>query len=174
MSDESSEQPVESQDNDALSTPSLDDVVPDDASELIEHDINALVAERDQFKDIALRLQADFENYKKRVNTQLSDETNRATGRLVEAMLPVLDACEAAYTHGVEGVEPIWSALIATLEKQGLVALDLLDKPFDPANAEAVVLEEGDGGESVVVEVLRTGYEWKGRVLRAAMVKVKG
>jgi molecular chaperone GrpE len=157
-----------------LSTPSLDDVVPDDASELIEHDINALVAERDQFKDIALRLQADFENYKKRVNTQLSDETNRATGRLVEAMLPVLDACEAAYTHGVEGVEPIWSALIATLEKQGLVALDLLDKPFDPANAEAVVHEEGDGGESVVVEVLRTGYEWKGRVLRAAMVKVKG
>jgi len=86
MSDESSEQPVESQDNDALSTPSLDDVVPDDASELIEHDINALVAERDQFKDIALRLQADFENYKKRVNTQLSDETNRATGRLVEAI----------------------------------------------------------------------------------------
>jgi molecular chaperone GrpE len=157
-----------------LSTPSLDDVVPDDASELIEHDINALVAERDQFKDIALRLQADFENYKKRVNTQLSDETNRATGRLVEAMLPVLDACEAAYTHGVEGVEPIWSALIATLGKQGLVALDLLDKPFDPANAEAVVHEEGDGGEPVVVEVLRTGYEWKGRVLRAAMVKVKG
>ncbi|MCX6518015.1 MAG: nucleotide exchange factor GrpE [Actinobacteria bacterium] len=174
MSDESSEQPVESQDDNELSTPSLDDVVPDDASELIEHDINALVAERDQFKDIALRLQADFENYKKRVNSQLSDETNRATGRLVEAMLPVLDACEAAYIHGVEGVEPIWSALIKTLEKQGLVALDLLDKPFDPANAEAVVHEEGDGGESVVVEVLRTGYEWKGRVLRAAMVKVKG
>ena len=174
MSDESSEQPLESQDDSELSTPSLDDVVPDDASELIEHDINALVAERDQFKDIALRLQADFENYKKRINTQLSDETNRATGRLVEAMLPVLDACEAAYIHGVEGVEPIWSALIKTLEKQGLVALDLLDKPFDPANAEAVVHEEGDGGESVVVEVLRTGYEWKGRVLRAAMVKVKG
>lgn len=174
MSDESSEQPLESQDDSELSTPSLDDVVPDDASELIEHDINALVAERDQFKDIALRLQADFENYKKRVNTQLSDETNRATGRLVEAMLPVLDACEAAYTHGVEGVEPIWSALISTLEKQGLVALDLLDKPFDPSNAEAVVHEEGDGGESIVVEVLRTGYEWKGRVLRAAMVKVKG
>ncbi len=174
MSDESSEQPLESPDDSELSTPSLDDVVPDDASELIEHDINALVAERDQFKDIALRLQADFENYKKRVNSQLSDETNRATGRLVESMLSVLDACEAAYIHGVEGVEPIWSALIKTLEKQGLVALDLLDKPFDPANAEAVVHEEGDGGEPVVVEVLRTGYEWKGRVLRAAMVKVKG
>jgi molecular chaperone GrpE len=63
---------------------------------------------------------------------------------------------------------------MAALVKQGLVALDLLDKPFDPTTSEAVVHEEGDGGEPIVVEVLRTGYEWKGRVLRAAMVKVRG
>ena len=137
-------------------------------------DVAALVAERDEFKDIALRLQADFENYKKRVSQQLIDDVDRATGRIAEALLPVLDACEAAFTHGVEGVEPIWSALIGTLQKQGLVALDLLDKPFDPATAEAVMHEPGDGGETTVIEVLRTGYEWKGRVLRAAMVKVRG
>ena len=174
MSDESSEQPLESQDDSELSTPSLDDVVPDDASELIEHDINALVAERDQFKDIALRLQADFENYKKRVSSNQSDEVDRATGRIADSLLPVLDACEAAFAHGAEGVEPIWSALMGALAKQGLVALDLLNKPFDPTTSEAVVHEEGDGAEPVVVEVLRTGYEWKGRVLRAAMVKVRG
>ena len=52
--------------------------------------------------------------------------------------------------------------------------MDLLEKPFDPELAEAVMHEAGEGGEPVVVEVLRTGYEWKGRVLRAAMVKVKG
>jgi molecular chaperone GrpE len=49
-----------------------------------------------------------------------------------------------------------------------------LNQPFDPSTAEAVMHEPGDGGEPVVVEVLRTGYEWKGRVLRAALVKVKG
>ena len=86
----------------------------------------------------------------------------------------MLDACEAAFTHGVEGIEPIWSALIGALQRQGLEALDLQDKTFDPAHAEAVLHEPGDGGEPVVVETLRTGYLWKGKVLRAAMVKVKG
>ena len=153
---------------------------PDDAAidaeivELIEHDIDTLIKERDDFKDIALRLQADFENYKKRVQQNQADEVDRATGRIADSLLPVLDACEAAFSHGAEGVEPIWSALIGTLAKQGLVALDLLNKPFDPTKAEAVVHEEGGEGEPVVTEVLRTGYEWKGRVLRAAMVKVKG
>ena len=146
----------------------------DIAEELVEHDIEVLLKERNEFKDIALRLQADFENFKKRATAQQADEIDRATGRLAESLLPVLDACEAAFAHGAEGVEPIWSALIGTLAKQGLVAFDLLNKPFDPETAEAVMHEEGDGGEPIVSEVLRTGYQWKGRVLRAAMVKVKG
>jgi molecular chaperone GrpE len=133
-----------------------------------------LTRERDEFKDIALRLQADFENFRKRSAALISDEVDRATGRLVEAMLPVLDACEAAVAHGVEGVEQVWSALLGALQREGLEALDLEGAPFDPALAEAVLREEGDGDEPVVAEVLRTGYRWKGRVLRAAMVKVKG
>lgn len=146
------------------------------AEELVEHDIEALLAERDQFKDIALRLQADFENYRKRAAQQQADEIDRSTGRVVDELLPVLDACEAAFSHGVDGVEPIWSALIGALQRQGLEVLDLVDQPFDPALAEAVMHEPGDGDTEgpVVSEVLRTGYRWKGRVLRAAMVKVKG
>jgi molecular chaperone GrpE len=50
----------------------------------------------------------------------------------------------------------------------------LLDKPFDPSLAEAVASEPGDASEPIVVEVMRTGYRWKGKVLRAAMVKVRG
>lgn len=160
--------------------------VPDDASELdgmvtdaeavVEQDIDALMADRDSFKDMALRLQADFENYRKRVAVQQQDEIDRATGKIAESLLPVLDACEAAFSHGVAGVEPIWSALIGTLQKQGLEALDLANQPFDPATAEAVMHEPGDGSTDgpVVIEVLRTGYRWKTRVLRAAMVKVRG
>ena len=136
--------------------------------------IDDVLKERDEFKDIALRVQADFENYRKRAASQMGDELDRALGKLVEQLLPVLDACEAAVAHGVEGVEQVWSSLIGALQKQGLEALDLVGQPFDPALADAVMHEEGDGSEPVVLEVLRTGYRWKGRVLRAAMVKVKG
>ena len=153
------------------------EIVPTDESTestIEESDLDILRRERDEFKDIALRVQADFENYRKRAATQLADEVDRSSGRLVEQMLAVLDACEAAVAHGVEGVEPIWSSLLGTLQKQGLEALDLEGKEFDPELAEAVLHEDGEGGPSVVTEVLRTGYKWKGRVLRAAMVKVKG
>ena len=162
-----SEKPTEVTESDVELVEDVQDV-------LAELNIDEVIKERDEFKDIALRVQADFENYRKRAAVQLTDEVDRSTGRIVEAMLPVLDACEAAVAHGVEGVENIWSSLLGTLQKSGLEALDLQGRPFDPALAEAVLHEEGDGGEAVVVEVLRTGYRWKGRVLRAAMVKVKG
>ena len=166
MSDESLPQ-------EPLDDASLADAV-NAAEDVVEHDIELLLKERNEFKDIALRVQADFENYRKRAATQMSDELDRALGKLVEQLLPVLDACEAAVAHGVEGVEQVWSSLIGALQKQGLEALDLADKPFDPTLADAVMHEEGDGSEPIVLEVLRTGYRWKGRVLRAAMVKVKG
>ncbi len=138
-----------------------------------ETELAAVTRDRDAFKDTAMRLQADFENYRKRITAQQGDEIDRASGKLVEALLPVLDACEAAFSHGADGVEPIWSQLMGVLQKQGLEALDLAEKPFDPALADAVVHEPGDG-EPTVSDVLRTGYRWKGRVLRPAMVKVRG
>ena len=137
-------------------------------------EVEELTIEVQEFKNMALRLQADFENYRKRVTAQQADDIDRATGKLAESLLPVLDACEAAFAHGADGVEPIWSQLMGVLQKQGLVALDLAGKPFDPEHADAVLHEPGDGGEAVVSEVLRTGYTWKGKTLRAAMVKVKG
>ena len=143
----------------------------------IESEVDQLTRELNQFKDTALRLQADFENYRKRVTAQQADEIDRAAGKIVESLLPVLDACEAAFAHGVDGIEPIWSQLMGVLQKQGLEALDLADKAFDPALADAVVHEDGDGapeGGPVVSDVLRTGYRWKGKTLRPAMVKVRG
>ena len=145
-----------------------------EAAVTVEQDIDALVAERDQYRDIALRLQADFENYRKRVAAQGDAEIDRATGKLAESLLPVLDACEAGFAHDPAGVEPIWSALMGALQRQGLEAMDLVGKPFDPSFADAVVHEPGDGAEPSVADVLRTGYVWKGRVLRPAMVKVHG
>ncbi len=147
----------------------------------VEALVEQLTKERDEFKDIALRVQAEFENYRKRSATQLVDESNRNAGRIVESLLSTLDACEAAIAHGATGVEPIYGSLLSELQKQGLEALKLVDTVFDPSVADAVVhepsdevVEDGAVSETRVVEVLRTGYLWKGRVLRAAMVKVKG
>lgn len=157
-----------------------DDVLLGDAAAVaaaeadVADDVAALLAERDQFKDIALRLQADFDNYRKRMATQQADEVQRATGKMAEALLPVLDACEAAFVQHPAEVEPVFNLLLGELRKLGLEGMNLLEQPFDPNLAEAVMHEPGDGAETVVSEVLRSGYTWKGRVLRAAMVKVRG
>lgn len=147
-----------------------------DAESEPEHDVEALLAERDSFKDIALRLQADFDNYRRRVSAQQADDASRATGKMAEALLPVLDACEAAFLQHPAEVEPIFNLLLVQLKKQGLETMNLHEQPFDPNLAEAVLHEEGDGAAEgpIVSEVLRSGYTWNGRVLRAAMVKVRG
>ena len=143
--------------------------------ELGDVDIEALLAERDALRDLAQRIQADFENYRKRVTAQTSDDIDRATGRIAESLLPVLDACEAAFVAHPQQVEPLFNLLLGELKKQGLEVMDLSNQPFDPELAEAVMHEPGDGDVgTVVTDVLRTGYLWKGKVLRAAMVKVRG
>jgi molecular chaperone GrpE len=139
----------------------------------VEDEIQELVSQRDSYRDVAQRVQADFENYRKRVQAQIRDEAERASSRLAEALLPVLDATEAAYLRHPDEVGPLLNVLLSELRKQGLETLDLQDKPFDPNVAEAVAHEPGDGGDVVVAEVLRSGYTWNGRTLRPAMVRTR-
>ena len=152
----------------------------DDAS---DHDVEAndelvdplvVAAERDDYRDALLRLKAEFDNYRKRAAREEGEVRERAATALVDKLLVVLDACDAAIGHGAADVEPIAKMLIEVLERDGLERMAPEGSPFDPTHHEAVLHESGDGGESVVVEVLRTGYAWKGRVLRPAMVKVRG
>lgn len=169
MSDETTEPMVGDTD------PSVDDgeAVVDVAEPMSE--LDKLAAERDEYLELARRVQAEFENYRKRVSAQTADDIDRATGRIAEALLPVLDACEAAFVAHPAEVEPLFNLLLGELKKQGLEAMNLDGQPFDPSLAEAVIQEPGDGdGTTMVVDVLRSGYTWKGRVLRAALVKVKG
>ncbi len=136
-------------------------------------DVEALVAERDQLKDMAIRLQADFENYRRRTSTQHETDIERATGRLAESFLPVLDAAEAAFVQHPDEVGPLFTLMLTELQRHGLELMDLAGKPFDPEVADAVAHEADGSGEITVAEVLRTGYRWKGRTLRPAMVKTK-
>ena len=143
--------------------------IADDVDEL-----ERLAAERDDYMERLQRLQADFANYRKRVMRQQTEHLERAAQDLVAKLLEVLDNFDLALAHGAsEHVEPIYRSLLGVLEATGLERIDPTGQPFDPTEHDAVQHEAGDGTPEVV-EVLRAGYRWKGRVLRPAMVKVKG
>jgi molecular chaperone GrpE len=137
-----------------------------------------LGAERDEFRELAQRVQADFENYRKRMLREQTEKMERANEGLVEQLLSVLDSFELALANVPEadekvrkGVELVYAELLGVLEKAGLERIDALGKPFDPHEHEAVAQEDGDG-EPVVCDILRSGYRLKGRVLRPATVRV--
>jgi molecular chaperone GrpE len=138
--------------------------------------LEATATERDQYLDLARRTQAEFENHRKRAAKQLDDEVTRKVADLVEQLLPVLDACDGAVLHGATEVEPIFAALLQTLEKRGLERINPVGTEFDPTWHEAVMHEPADEGQetTLVSDVLRAGYAWQGLVVRPAMVKVKG
>jgi len=151
----------------------------DDAAQIVA-DIDALQRERDDLLGTSQRLQADFENYRKRVLREQTALVERATEGLVEQLLPVLDSFELALANldsdtDVEslrkGVELVYAELLGVLERSGLEPIAALGEPFDPNVHEAVMQDDGSG-EPRVGGVLRTGWKLKGRVLRPAMVKV--
>ena len=144
----------------------------DEAGAIVLEDFAKLSAERDDYLDQLRRTKADFENYRKRVLRQQTEHVERAAEDLVEKLLPVLDTFDLALAHE-QGFEQVHASLMALLEKEGLERIDPEGKPFDPTESDAVAHEDGDDGP-VVAEVLRPGYRWKGRVLRPAMVRVRG
>jgi molecular chaperone GrpE len=142
----------------------------------IEADIASIAAQRDEYLALAQRLQAEFENYKKQTMRRNTEVVEHAGAQLAEKLLPVLHAFDNAIIHGAEGVSPIYKAMLDVLQKEGLDVIDTDGVAFDPNLHEAVLHEPGDDDqrEPVVSDTMRTGYTWKGKVLRPAMVKVKG
>ena len=136
-----------------------------------------LEAERDGYLLDLQRATAEFANYRRQADRRTAEVGGRARGDLAEKLLPVFDACDLALEHGADDVAPIRASLVQALEPAGLEVLDPVDEPFDPNRHDAVLHEpavDGDDAGQVVVEVLRRGYAWEGRVLRPAMVRVRG
>ena len=150
------------------------------AAGVVEADLSQLEGERNELVDTLRRVQADFENYRKRVLREQTALVERATEGLLEQLLPVLDSFELA-VHNLEagdvdekvrkGIELAFAELVGVLERAGLERIDAHGAAFDPNEHEAVMQDEGDG-EPHVGGVLRTGWRLSGRVLRPAMVKV--
>jgi len=145
-----------------------------------EVDIEELARERDDLLDTSRRLQADFENYRKRMLREQTALVERATEGLIEQLLPVLDSFELALPNIAgddvdekvrKGVELVYAELLGVLERAGLERVDALGAAFDPNEHEAVMQDDGDG-EPHVGDVLRAGWKLKGHVIRPAMVKV--
>ena len=151
-----------------------------EAAAIVESDLAQLESERSELVDTLRRVQADFENYRKRVLREQTALVDRATERLVEELLPVLDSFEGALAHAssadgtqqiVDGVNGIRAQLVAVLEKNGLERIEADGVLFDPNEHEAVMQDDGDA-EPRVAQTMRTGYRLKGRVVRPAMVRV--
>ncbi len=137
-------------------------------------DLERVTTERDESIAARARLQAEFENYRKSVARREDEARFRATERLVTELLPVLDACDLAVTNGADDVAPIAKQLLEALGKLGLEPIGVGGEPFDPNRHEAVMTVEAETQDDtqVVVEVLRAGYAWNERTVRAAMVSV--
>jgi molecular chaperone GrpE len=140
-----------------------------------------LQVENKELMNSLVRLQADFENYRKRVERDRHQESRRAVESLVESLLPVLDAFERAmaahddpaYEEYRKGFELIQKRLWDSLAKQGLEKIEAESKPFNPHEHHAIerveTLEHPDG---TVIEELQAGYKLHDKVLRPAMVRV--
>ena len=139
-------------------------------------------AEAESYLDDLRRLQADFDNYRKRTLREQTARAASASQALVNRLLPVLDNFELAvsaaeqsreFDRMLKGVEMVFGELREVLEGEGLVKIEAEGKPFDPERHEAVIaVEQEDTEPGMVVDIVRAGYELRGKVLRPAMVKV--
>ena len=138
--------------------------------------------EASQYLDHLQRLQAEFDNYRKRVLKEQSDLAEMGAMPVARRLLEVLDDFELAlmaadetpdFEKFVKGVELVYAKLADSLKAEGLERMHAEGAPFDPEQHEAL-MQTGDGeGDPVVVDVLRPGYTLKGRVLRPAGVRVE-
>ena len=151
--------------------------VEDQSAPDAESDLAAVIAERDAYLQDLQRVTAEFANFRRQTIKRDTERVAHAASELAKKLLVVLDACEAAVSQGVDGIEAVQSQLLGVLSAEGLTVLGTVDEPFDPEFHEAVAREpagEGSQDAPTVAGVLRTGYAWKGKMLRPAMVKVRG
>ncbi len=125
------------------------------------------------------RVQADFENYRKRVESQRAESVKFASQAVIKKLLPIIDDFELALNQVgdssdpfVKGVEMIYASLLDLLEQEGVSVINPLGLPFDPFRHEALLTRHSDQPANTVVEVMQKGYALFDRVLRPARVVV--
>jgi molecular chaperone GrpE len=140
---------------------------------------DGIKAERDELKDLLLRRQAEFDNFRKRSEKERSEYLQYAGMEIVREIIPILDDFERAMkveggtAEYTKGVELIYSHMYETLKKQGLEPIDTAGRSFDPHLHQAVErVETKDAPEGTILGEFQRGYNFKGKLLRPSMVKV--
>lgn len=149
----------------------------------IQSELDAALAKADEYLDSLQRERASFANYKRRIELDNAALADRLLGEHIKIFLPVMDDLERALDHApkepecanwIAGIELIRKKLLTTLDAQHVTEIKL--KPgdmFDPTNQEAVTHEESDQfSDGEIIEVVRTGYQLKDRIIRPALVRV--
>ena len=140
-----------------------------------------LVGELDDLRQTLLRRQADFDNYRKRIEKERAEDAKRHTARVIEGLIPIIDGFEhalaahreAEYENYRKGFELIYKQLVDNVTRLGVERIDPLGKQFDPHLHQAMdrteTIQQEDG---TILQVFQPGYVFYGRVLRPAMVRV--
>ena len=153
----------------------------DEAIALLLVELARAREEAGSFLDDLKRVAADFDNYRKRTTRENAAMLDRATEKVVQGLMPVLDTFDAALAAEpkTETERQLYSGMLQTreqlldaLESEGLEVIPTIDQPFDPELHEPVGAPGGNG-DLVVTQVLRRGYRLRGKVLRAALVVVE-
>jgi molecular chaperone GrpE len=140
-----------------------------------------LAADLEDLRQTLLRRQADFDNYRKRIEKERADDSKRATARVIEGLIPVIDGFEHAlaahrekeYEVYRKGFELIYKLLVDNITRMGVERIDPTGKAFDPHLHQAMDrTETTDHEDGAVVQTFQPGYVFNGRVLRPAMVRV--
>jgi molecular chaperone GrpE len=140
-----------------------------------------LAADLDELRQTLLRRQADFENYRKRIEKERSEDSRRATARVIEGLIPIIDGFEHAlaahreteYENYRKGFELIYKQLLDNVAKLGAERIDPTGKQFDPHLHQAMDrTETAEHADGTILQVFQPGYLFHGRVLRPAMVRV--
>lgn len=155
------------------------------AAEAVDADLASALssakAEAADYLDSLQRLKAEFDNYRKRIAKEQAGLMERAAATLVHRLLPVLDNFDLAvaaaedskdFDRMLRGIEMVFGELREVLAQEGLQRIEAKGQPFDPNFHEAALEVDGGGDEPMVADELRSGYLFKGRVLRPSMVKV--
>ena len=156
---------------------------PQDAMAQLERELEAEKKRNEELLTRLKYLQADLENYRKRMDKELTEARESSARSLLTRLLVVQDEMDMAARHSEEGegngemkegVEMVRRKLASLLESEGVERIECVGRPFDPGLHEAVEKVQGDSsGEDTVVEEIRPGFTFKGQLLRPSMVKVE-
>ena len=164
---------------------SEDKAQPDEVLEEVEHDLDELLSQRDEYLDLAKRTKADFENYRRRMGAEVQVAAGRGKAEVIRDVLPVLDDLERAIQAAgldpegdsedglAHGVLLVFRSLRETLVRHGIEAVEPTGERFDPNLHEALSKQPADGAEAgTVIETMQKGYRLGEQLIRPARVVV--